>query len=54
LCYESKILTNYTTKNELIIMFVSVIYKDKKGELCFALNDGAVFMFNGKSFDKMY
>ena len=47
--YDGKNLTNYTTKDGLADNGVTVIYKDKTGELWFG-TAGDVCRFNGKTF----
>jgi ligand-binding sensor domain-containing protein len=49
--YDGETLTSYTKKDGLSNNAVEAIYKDKKGKLWFG-SKGAVFTFNGKSFDK--
>jgi ligand-binding sensor domain-containing protein len=51
--YDGKSFSNFTEKNG--IAGVLTIFKNKKGELLFCGgNPGAVYKFNGKSFDRVY
>lgn len=51
--YDGAQLTNYTDKNGLSGNAVTVIYKDKKGELWFVSNGNAVCRFDGQGFSKV-
>lgn len=51
--YDGKTLTNYTRKDGLSNNAIETIYKDKKGQLWFGTK-GAIFRFNGKSFDRFF
>ena len=49
---DGKTVTNYTTKNGLLIDAIWTIYKDKKGELWFGTDGDGVYKFNGTLFEK--
>jgi ligand-binding sensor domain-containing protein len=50
--YDGTNLTNYTTRDGLTSNAVNVIYKDKKGELCYGTDGVGVCKFNGRFFTK--
>jgi streptogramin lyase len=53
--FDGESLTNYSEKEEVISDNIWTIYKTKKGELLFAgENPGAVYKFNGSSFDRVF
>jgi hypothetical protein len=47
-----KTLRHFTEKDGLTSKHISVIYRDKRGDLW--LGGDGVFKFNGKSFDRVY
>ena len=51
--YDGTGLTNYTTREGLSGNSVTVIYKDRKGDLFFVSNGDAVLRFNGSTFSKV-
>lgn len=53
--YDGESLTNYSDEDGVISDNIWTIYKTKQGELLFAgENPGAVYKFNGISFDRIY
>jgi ligand-binding sensor domain-containing protein len=51
--YDGTRLTNYTTSDGLSGNSISVIYKDRKGELWFMTDGDEVCKFNGRAFTKV-
>ena len=53
--YDGTSFTNYTERHGMISDNIWTIYKTKKGDLLFAgESPGAVYKFNGESFDRIY
>ncbi len=48
--YDGKTMKNYSVDEGLPSSMVHDIYRDKRGELLFALANGSVYQFNGKGF----
>ena len=52
--FDGKTMSNYTINNKLSKPMIWCIYKDKNNDLLFGMEDGEVFKFNGKSFEKRF
>ncbi|MBL4632850.1 MAG: hypothetical protein JKY56_03205, partial [Kofleriaceae bacterium] len=50
--YDGKTMSNYSDDAGLPTRSVWDIYRDKEGELLFALDNGAVYQFDGKRFSR--
>lgn len=52
--FDGKTMTNYIVDEKLKTQMIWDIYQDNNGYLLFAMGNGGVYQFNGKSFDKKY
>lgn len=52
--YDGKTMTNYIIDKKLKSQMVWDIYEDQTKNLLFAMAEGGVYQFNGKSFDKQF
>lgn len=52
--YDGKTLTNVPMGDKQTQPMIWTIYKDNKNNLLFGLEDGSVYTFNGKTFDKHF
>lgn len=49
-CYDGKVFTNLTLKNDLIKFHVFSLFEDSKGDLWFGTARGGLYRYNGRSF----
>ena len=52
--FDGTSLTNYTIDEKLPSQMIRSIYKDQNNHLLFGMAEGGVYIFNGKSFDKVF
>lgn len=52
--YDGKTLTNYSISDKLSKPMIWTIYKDNKNNLLFGMDDGKIFKFNRKAFEKQF
>jgi ligand-binding sensor domain-containing protein len=52
--FDGKTMTNYTIDAQLSTQMVWDIYEDNNKNLLFAMENGSVYQFNGKSFEKRF
>ena len=52
--FDGQSMTNYTKEDGLTSPFIWQIYNTKNGELWFAMDDGSVLNFNGKTFERVF
>lgn len=52
--YDGETLINYPISDNLSSPMIWTIYKDNKNNLLFGMEDGKIFKFNGKTFEKQF
>ena len=52
--YDGTTMTNYTIDKDLKSQMVWTIYKDNNNNLLFGMENGGIYKFNGKSFEKIF
>lgn len=52
--YDGKMVTNYSVSDNPSKPMIWTIYKDNKNNLLFGMEDGDIFKFNGKGFEKQF
>ena len=52
--YDGKTMTNYTIDRKLSKSMIWTIYKDNSNNLLFGMENGGVYKFNRRSFEKTF